>query len=522
MGPEQETGAPAERHTQYYLKQKALGGFAWMSAVTGVRAVLRIAVLAVLARLLTPEDFGLVAAAGVVIWLSTIFANLGVGPALVQRPELESRHVHTAFTSSLLLGVLVATIGYAAAPLISAGFRMDALTPVLRVMAVLFPIASLSVVSESLLQRQLRFSAIAGIELGSYAVGYGLIGIILATLGFGVWALVGAEMAKTTLKSVFFLLAVPHAKRLRFDLLAFRELLRFGTGHTIGSLATYFAMQGDNLVVARYLGPVALGLYGRAYELMLVPSNSLGMILYKVLFPTMAKVQSDPERLQVTYRRGLAMVALLVGPVSVATVILAPEIIATLLGAGWEGAVVPLQILALAMYFQIGRMVGSSVANSLGAVFRTAWRSTAYAVLVLLGSLLGQQWNLPGVAAAVMLAVIADFALTSQLSGRLTGLPVRSFLTLHVPALLLTAIFGGVLWITATALRSINAPPLLVLLIAGAGAGMVSLLLLRLFPARIAGEDGLWMGRTVYQSAPIPLRPWLDMAFGTAGAKATP
>lgn len=521
MGPEQETGAPAEKHAQHNLRQKALGGFAWMSAVNGVRAVLRIAILAILARLLTPEDFGLVAAAGVVIWLSTIFANLGVGPALVQRPDMESRHVHTAFSSSLLLGMITAGIGYAAAPLISAGFRMDALTPVLRMMVLIFPVVSLSVVSESLLQRQLRFSAIAGIELVSYAVGYGLIGIILAMLGFGVWALVGAEMAKAALKSGLFLVAVPHTKRLSFDPRAFRDLLRFGSGHTIGSLSIYFALQGDNLVVARFLGPVALGLYSRAYELMMVPSSSLGMILYKVLFPAMAKVQDDAKRLQVTYRRGLSLVALLVGPVSAATVILAPEIISTLLGAGWEGVVAPLQILGLAMYFQIGRMVGGSVTNSVGAVFRSAWRGAAYAVLVVAGSLLGQPWGLPGVAAGVALAVFADFAMISQLSGRLTGLPVRSFLALHVPAVFLTSVVGGVLWLVAAVLRSMSAPPLTILLVAGACAGSASLLLLRQYPNQVVGEDGIWMARTVYQSAPLPLRPWLGRIFGTAGPKAT-
>jgi PST family polysaccharide transporter len=158
-----------------------------MSMGNGARAVVKIAVLAALGRLLTPVEFGIVAAAGVVVWLSMIFSSLGVGPALVQRKTLEPRHIATAFATSVMFGVSVALIVFLLAPWIALLFRIDGLTPVLQAMAVVFPIAGLSSVSESLLQRRLRFRSIASAELASYAIGYGAVGIGMALAGYGVW-----------------------------------------------------------------------------------------------------------------------------------------------------------------------------------------------------------------------------------------------------------------------------------------------------------------------------------------------
>ena len=128
------------------LKGAALRAFIWLSLGNAVRAVAKIAVLAALARLLTPADFGLVAAAGVVVWFSMIFSGLGVAPALVQRREIEPRHVATGLTASIALGIFAGMVVFLPAPWIAAMFRMEGLAPVLRGMAVVFPIAGLAVV----------------------------------------------------------------------------------------------------------------------------------------------------------------------------------------------------------------------------------------------------------------------------------------------------------------------------------------------------------------------------------------
>ncbi|HET7621719.1 MAG TPA: lipopolysaccharide biosynthesis protein [Gemmatimonadaceae bacterium] len=494
------------------LQRSALDGFLWLSAGNGVRAVLKIGVLAILGRLLTPADFGLVAAAAAVVWFTMIFSSLGVGPALVQRRELEPEHISTSFAFSLLLGLTLGALIAIFAPAIARVFRLEGLAPVLRGIAIVFPISALSTVSYCLLQRQLRFRAIAGAELISYAIGYGGVGVAMALLGYGVWALVGAEVSKEAVKSALLLRALPESRRLRFHAGAFMELLHFGSGYTAGGIATYIALEADSLVVARFLGASALGLYGRAYELMLVPAKALGDVLNKILFPALSRVQDDPGRLALGYRRSLGVTALLVIPASVGIFILAPEIIATLLGGQWLGAVTPLRILILATYFQVGYMVGQSVANATGVVYGTAWRSGAYAILVVLGAVIGQRWGIVGVAAGVAFAIIVNFLLVAQLNARVTGLVLRELIALHLPALALAAPTALAAWGSAEVLRHAGAPALLVLLVAAAVTSVAVLIVLRLLQKRLPGGDVRWLMDIVSRHAPRPLRSLLTWA----------
>src|SRR5688572_30526628 len=141
-----------------------------------------------MARLITPAEFGVVSAALLVIGFSGIFAQLGLGPAIVQRPALEPRHLKTAFAASLYFGIVLGVVVWLTAPLVADFFRTAMLAPVLRVLAVSFPLRGLAVVSESLMQRELRFRWLAARELGSYALGFGLVGPLLALQGRGVWA----------------------------------------------------------------------------------------------------------------------------------------------------------------------------------------------------------------------------------------------------------------------------------------------------------------------------------------------
>jgi PST family polysaccharide transporter len=490
------------------LKRRVIGGVFWMSAGNGARALLKLGVLAALARLLTPTQFGVVAGAGVAVWLSLAFSSLGVGPALIQRRELRPAHIETAAAASILFGVATALVVAALAPAVEAFLRVPGLAPILRGLSIVFPIAGLASVAECLLQRELRFGAIARAELVSYAIGYGLVGIGLGVAGAGAWALVGAEITKAIVKTVVMLRDVPPARRLRFHPGVLRELLHFGSGYTASALTTYAVAQGDNVVVARFLGAAPLGIYGRAYELMLLPAQAIGMLLDKVLFPALARVQEDPARLRLAYRRGTALVALIVLPLSAASIVLAPEVIAVLLGPAWAAAVEPFQILALGMYFRVGYMIGHSVANATGAVRAVAWRNTIFAALVVLGALAGARWGLVGVSVAVLVAMAVNFAMIFQLGERITGLALSSFAGLHVPAAAISVIVGLEAWAVSIAARGFDAPALVTLVAAALVVAPTLLLVVRLLPA-VLGEDGRWLTDLVCRSAPAPIAPML-------------
>lgn len=484
------------------IARQALGGFFWTSWGTGARALLKMVVLAVLARLLTPEDFGIVAAASIVVRFAEIFSQLGVGQALIQRKELEARHIDTAFTASVVSGLALAALIWAIAPLLADFFRMEALTPVVRGLSLLFPISGASVVAQCMLQRRLRFRAIAKADIASYAAGYCTLGIGLAWAGFGVWALVGALIGQSLVKSTLLLTMKSQAGRFRFERQAWNELLHYGGGHTAARLSNYFALQGDYLVVGRWLGAAALGLYGRAYDLMSLPATLLGNLLDSVLFPTMSRLQDDPDRLATAYRRGIALIALAVLPLSGVIIVLAPELIVLFLGPQWRAAILPFQILTLGMYFRSAYKLGASVARATGAVYQVAWRQMAYAALVVVGAVLGQRWGLSGVAVGVLVALLGVFLMNAQLGKSLTSLAWKEFWMVHLPAGLLTVIVVAESWVAVTAMRSWQLPAAVILSGSILLVMATTLALLRICPHRVLGADGMWMLDTMSDFLP--------------------
>jgi PST family polysaccharide transporter len=480
-------------HPKVSLTHRTITGLFWMAGGKGASTILDVVVLAVLARLLTPHDFGIVGAAMVITRFSSVFSRLGLGPALVQLPTLEPRHERTAFATSLGLGLVLAGVIWAIAPAVAAFFKIDGVEPVLRVLAWTFPLKGLSAVAESLLQRELRFRWLATLQLKTFGIAYAPVGIGLAFAGFGVWALVAAKMVQSVLRTSLLLIAQRPPLRPWPERKAFQELVYFGGGFTVAKLANYLAQEGDYLVVGRWLGAAALGFYTRAYKLMAAPASLFGGMLDDVLFPAMARVQTAKQRLALAYRRGVALVALVMLPTSAVLTVLAPELVLVVLGSQWGNTILPLQILAVGLLFRTSYKISDSLARATGAVYRRAWRQGIYAALVFGGAWVGQHWGLSGVAFGVLGAITINFLLMAALSLSVTEVSWGSFVRAHRPAFALTLVVGLLVWGVATLLRVWSLPPLAVLLIASAITAAVSLLAVRVVPRLLLGRDGLWM-----------------------------
>ena len=476
-------------------------GLMWTAGGRASHGALQILVLAVLARLLSPADFGVVSAALVVIGFSFIFSQLGMAPAIVQRAALESRHLQTAFAVSLAFGTSLGVAIWSLAPAAAGFLRIPEVEPVIRVLAWVFPLRGLAVVAESLLQRELRFKTLALIDVCSFAFGYGPAGLGLALAGWGVWALVGAHLTQTIVRTTVLLILRPPNLRTPPEVRAFKELFHFGAGFTLARVGNYLALQGDNLVVGRWLGPVALGIYGRAYHLMATPAFLLGQVLDTVLFPSMARIQGDRERLTAAYLRGVAAVALATLPLSAILVIVAPELIRVVLGPQWTAVTAPFRLFALGLLFRTSYKISDSLARATGVVYRRAWRQFAYAAAVVVGAWIGQRFGVTGVAVGVVGAVAMNFTLMTHLSLDVTRASLAEFASAHVPALRLAALVGSASLLVVTALRTVGSAPF-VTVAATLAAG--SLLILgaawrrsRLF----LGADGLWMLDLMRQAA---------------------
>lgn len=490
------------QRTAQSLTHRTMGGFFWMFSGNGVHVILEVLVIAVLARLLTPENFGVVTAALVIIKFSSIFSSLGIAPAIVQRPDLEERHIRAGFTISFLFALLLAGLIAFCAPAIAGFFKMEKLIPVLYVMSFAFPIQGISLVAESLLQREIKFNWIAGINALSYALGYGLVGIGLAYANFGMWALVAGHLSQMAFKSIFLLIVQPHPKLPSLEACAVKELMFFGGGFTLARIANSTAGQGSNFIVGRWLGAEALGLYGRAFQLMIMPAALIGKALDKVIFPAMAKVQNQQDRLKAAYRRGISLTALIVLPVSAAMFVLAPEIIRFLFGAAWLDAVMPCRILSLGMLFRTSYKLSDSLARATGAVYRRAWRQGLYAGFILGGAWIGQFWGLNGVAFGVLGAVTFNFMLMAHLSMKLVSMKWREFLAAHVPAVQLSIIVWAGVFSLAMVLRDLAMPLVIVLFTPIVSVIFLVLVMMYLAPHLILGKDNIPVFQSLFDFIP--------------------
>ena len=479
------------------LTHRTIGSMAWAAWGSGATAGLKVLVLILLTRLLSPADFGVVSAALIVVGFSLAFSQLGMGPALVQRPVLEPRHVSTAFFASTGFGFLVAIVIWLLAPRIAGFFRMDQLTPIVRVLAVLFPIAGLSSVAENLTLRDMRFRLLANTDVVTYTVGYAVVGVGLALAGFGPWALVWAQITQALLRAMILLRASPPGFRPAPSWASFRDLMGFGMGLSAARLGVILANQADNLVVGRWLGAVALGLYSRAYQLMSVPTALLGDVFDKVLFPTMSRVQDDPRRLTSAYLRGTAVVCLVTLPSGVVAALLAPELVAVAFGSRWQALVPPFQVLALGMMFRTSYRMSDSLSRATGRVYRRAWRQALYAGLVFLGAWVGQRHGITGVAVGVLGALFINYLLMAQLGLSVLRIPWLTFARVQLPALWLTILVGGVTLATAAGARHLALHPLPSLLLGMVAAAGTTLLAAWFAPTIVLGEHGMRMRDTL-------------------------
>ena len=479
------------------LAEHGLIGFVWMTGGVGVQAMLQFAVTAAFARLLVPEEIGVAATAAAIVGFGTIIAGAGVSAAVTQRPTIVDRHITTAFTTMLVASAAVTLAVVSLAPFVAEFMAMPDLGPVLRGCAPVFVLQGAAGVAYALALRRLRFRVVALCELVSYAVGFGVVGVVLAWRDAGVWAIVAALVVQAAVRLILLWAVERHPVRLRIDRAALRDLVGYSSGLTLGLVGGYVAMNIDDLVVARYLDATNVGIYSRAYVLMAFPAALFGRVLEVVVFPLLAQVQSDRPRLGAAYLRGVSLTAVLAMPASVFVVIFAEEIVAVVLGPQWTATVLPLRVIAIAIIFTMSHKLSDALAKSTGAVFSRAWRIWGYAVAVLAGSLVGQGWGVEGVAVAVSTAALADAIVMTQLACRETGLGWGAVARPYIRGVALTAVAAALSLATKSATDALDAPVVVALasgvLVAACGAA----LLWRVVP-NLFGPDLQWAVGSVH------------------------
>lgn len=427
------------------LRHRTLVGLGWRSLTTGGRILLRLSIGVVLARLLGPEAFGLIGLATIVIGFGDLFVDIGLGPAIVQRKTITERHVRAAFTLSVSGGLLLSLITFSVAPFAAQLMGDEELIPIIECLALTFLFSGGGVVARSLLKRKLNFRSVLVVDLGSYVIGYGGLGITMALLGYGVWSLVIASLVQAGLGAVIAYWLSYHSLWLLFSWHETRELVRFGSGLTLARLINYCAVKGDYFIVGRTLGAGPLGLYTRAYQLMKTPLTHLVKVLVDVLFPALSKIQDDPPRLRRVFLQSVATIVFCTAPLVGTIVILAPEVVIGLYGEKWTGAIVPLQILGATGICRALYNAASAFVRAHGDVFKIAACQAVYAGSTIGGAWLGAHYyGIEGASMGVAGSIILMYMMMMGLAQYLTGTSTWKNMRMHGPgALLALPVMGG-------------------------------------------------------------------------------
>lgn len=383
------------------LGSRGVRALRWNYLGNGLRVLSQFLVGVVLARLLGPAEFGTVAMAGLVVGMGALLADLGFGVVLVQRPEISEEDVRFVATVQVATGALLTAALAAAAPWVAGWFHAPEAAPIFRAMSAMFLLQSFGLTPLALLRRDLDFRGVQVVTLTSYLGGYLLVGVPLALLGLGAWALAWAQLVQSALFSAQALWRHGGWPRPRWRPPG-GGLFRFGSAVIGTNLANWTLSNADGVVVGKALGAVELGLYGRAMGVVLSPMNALTTSLQAVLFAASARAQHDPARLRRAWLGAVSAIGAVALPVFV-TVAAVPEVaVLGIYGPAWAAAAPVLVPLALAMPVMAVMSLAGPVITAVGRVGLELRVSLLTLALLVPALLLAGRWSAATVAWVVL------------------------------------------------------------------------------------------------------------------------
>ena len=381
------------------LKQRAVNGATWLGFNQVYRQGMSLLVMGILAHHLGPEAFGLIGMVVVFTAFLEIFQEIGLSQAVIQRKDVTEEQLATVFWITVACGVTLAGMTALASPLIAAFYSEPELVRIARWLGLSFVINSFTHVHGALLRKALAFRKLTLINMAGHLVTSATT-ITLAYRGFGVYALVFQSLVGGTINLVLMWACVRWRPKARPRLASVKSLIRFGANVTGTGILAYANASMDYLLIGRFLGASALGLYTIAYRIMLMPVRRVTSQISQVAFPAFAAVQDDKPRVCRGFLQMTSNISLVVFPAMAGLLVVAPEAVPVLLGDQWRRSILIVQVLALTGALQ-------AVTSTIWTIFRSQGRADLqfqygiFATIVTVAAFaIGLRWNIEGVAVA--------------------------------------------------------------------------------------------------------------------------
>jgi len=455
------------------LTTKTVQGVGWAGTSQIARLVLQFGITALLARLLTPEDFGLIAMVLVFTNFVMIFRDFGLTAALVQRKEITEEHLSSSFWINIAAGLLLSVILFGIAPGIALFYKEPRIALIRRVLILIFFTSSFGIVQTALFTREVRFKPLAIVEILSVAIS-GTVAVVLAFTKFGVWSLVWQQIISSFVIVIFLWAFSSWRPKFFFRWQEVKELLGFGLNLTGFNFVNYFNRNLDNLLVGRFLGSAPLGFYNLAYRLLLFPLQNISFVLGRVVFPGLSIIQENKGQVRYVYVRATRYIATISFPMMLGLLVVAPQFIRVIFGPQWGRSIFLVQTLAFVGLVQSITTTIGWICLSQGRsdiLFRLGFFCTSvYAVAFVVGL----RWSVEGVAILYAIAALLLTYPCLAISFRLINLKVTRFFK-QLSSILLAALgMGGIVFALVLFLEStLEASDLMTLVSTGA-IGVVS------------------------------------------------
>lgn len=447
------------------------------AASQGGQVALTLGYIAILARLITPNEFGLVAMAGVVAGFLQVFKDAGLSTATIQREHITNAQVSNLFWINLAAGVVAMLAMAGTAPLLARFFREPELVAISMALSVGFLLEALVVQPLAILNRQMRFKAVSGLEFGCTASGFA-VGVLMALTGWRYWSLIGATLST----SVFRNLSVWTLSRWRPQRpsrrTGTRHLVRFGADLTLVGVVYALSRGCDSLLIGRYLGSDAVGLYNRATVLLTRPIERLTTPIYTVIVPALSRLQNEPARYRTAFLRAFEALAIVAFFITGLLFPLASDLVRLVLGDRWDGVAPIFGALSFAAAYLLLGTATSWLFTSQARGRDLLVTSCGAAAIMVAAFVIGLPFGATGVAIGYSLAtVVGMLPLIFYMAGRRGPVSTTDLwraVVSHVPVFMTVV---GANWLTRAWLADTMplVPRLGVCLTIGATAGIMTL-----------------------------------------------
>ncbi|MBN1466492.1 MOP flippase family protein [candidate division KSB1 bacterium] len=445
------------------LKQRTVSGVLWSGMARMATQLVLFVVMAILARLLSADDFGIVGMAAIITVAIVMVNDKGLGMSIVQNKDLAETHLSTLFWTSVGFGLLLYLISFIASFPLAVFFRQEIVQPVVAIIALGFLIGGFGIVQKSLLTREMAFKQLAVVEVSATLAG-GVLAIVLALMGFGVWSLVANVLARDLITVLVLWFICKWRPMLHFSSAELREYIAFSSTVLANDGAIYLITNVDVTIIGRVLGSAALGVYNFALYMVKLPVTRLSSIVAKVIFPAFSSLQNDPDKFKAAYLEAVKYISLITFPVLAGVAVFANEFVIIVLGEKWFAMARPLVILTpMAMLKSVGT-IKNSVLMAVGRPdIELKWN--LFYLLPLVGAVYyGARYGIVGVATAFTMLYVVTFPIIQHITNKQISVSPAEFCR----SLAGSAIATSIMVLIALAVRYckvvFNLPDLVVLL----------------------------------------------------------